>query len=351
MLDDNLLILKGHEVLSLLAGRERQIVDTVEAAYVAHGEGDSSLPHSTFLRFPDDQKKRIIALPAYLGQDFQFAGIKWIASFPGNKDLSLDRASAVIILNSSRTGRPQAIIEGSVISAKRTAASAVLAAKHLHRDRVSSVGIIGCGLINFETVRFLLALFPELKSLILLDKHEAHAHQFQAKCRELSKELQVDVAREINTVLANASLISIATTAITPHISDLSACFPGAIILHISLRDLSAEAILSSDNVVDDVDHVCRAQTSVHLAEQLVGNRAFIRCSLADVLIGSAAPKRNQNDITVFSPFGLGVLDLGVSKLVCDLAIRERKGTTIGSFLPEPWVNRPEGKSSAAGRS
>jgi ornithine cyclodeaminase len=342
MLEDNLLILKGHEVLSLLTGRERQIVDTVGAVYVDHHEGAGSLPQSTFLRFPDDKKKRMIALPAYLGQDFQFAGIKWIASFPGNKALGLDRASAVIILNSARTGRPRAIIEGSVISAKRTAASAALAAQRLHLGNVSSVGIIGCGLINFETVRFLLALFPGIKSLALFDKHEAQALQFGDKCRELLREIKIEVATEINAVLATSSLISIATTAITPHISDLSSCAEGTVILHISLRDLSAEAILSADNVVDDVDHVCRAQTSVHLAEQLIGHRTFIRCCLADVLTGRAAAKSDQNDVTVFSPFGLGVLDLGVSKLVYDLAIRERKGLMIGSFLPEPWLSRRE---------
>jgi ornithine cyclodeaminase len=330
--------LKGSEVDSLLAGQELRLIDTVRAAYEAHGRGATSLPHSTFLRFPNNPRDRIIALPAYLGAEWEIAGIKWIASFPGNLELGMDRASALVVLNSSQTGRPEAIIEGSLISAKRTAASAALAAQWLHGGEMTkSVGLIGCGFINFEIVRFLLAIFPEIEHLVIYDLDVVRAERFMRKCLEAYGELEVEIAKELKTVMARSSLLSFATTASSPHVENLSGVSPGSTILHISLRDLAPHIIISCDNVVDDIDHVCRAQTSVHLAEQLIGNREFLRCAIADVLMGKAASRRNAASIVVFSPFGLGALDLAVADFVRQLGLEQGKGTMIGSFLPEPW--------------
>jgi ornithine cyclodeaminase len=322
MRDDDLLILKGEEVHSLLAGRELELVQIVQSAYVAHRNGQSSLPHSTFLRFPHEPSNRIIALPGYLGDESRVAGIKWVSSFPANLGLGMDRASAIIILNSPVTGRPEA--------------------HHLHQDKdLASFGIIGCGLINFEIARFILALFPSVKRVTVFDKDARRAQQFGEKLRDLLR-IEASVSEQMNAVLEKSPLISLATTATEPHIDDLSSCRPGSTILHISLRDLSAEAILSCDNVVDDVEHVCRAETSIHLAEQRVGNREFIRCSVGDVVTGSCAARREEGGVTVFSPFGLGVLDLAVAKRVRDLGLEGGFGTIIKSFIPDSWTERVE---------
>ena len=339
MVDGNIAILRGSDVRAVLAGRELEVIEAVRMAYETHGEGDSALPHSTFLRFPCQPQDRIIALPAYLGGEFRIAGIKWVSSFPENMHLGLDRASAVLILNSLQTGRPEALLEGSVISAKRTAASAALAAECLHSGKkVGRVGMIGCGLINFEIARFLLAVLPEVETLVLCDKDESRAKQFQNKCHTTFDKVGVEIASDVNTVLHRSPLISIATTALAPYLSDLRECPPGSVILHISLRDLTPDVILSCDNVVDDVDHVCRAQTSVHLAEQLVGHRNFIRCTLADILRGRATARNGSETVSVFSPFGLGVLDLAVGKLVKDLALEQGLEKSIASFLPGAWA-------------
>lgn len=335
-----MLILTADDIQTLLHNRERDIIDLVKRAYLTHRRGSSSLPQSIFLRFPNNQQDRIIALPAYVGDGIDLAGIKWIASFPGNVAQGLDRASATIILNEAQTGYPLALLEGSVISARRTAASAALAAATLHHGPVGQVALVGCGVINFEILRFLLAIFPGLTSCVIYDLSTAHAEHFRQRANASFAQLDVTVAPDLPTALGRASLISFATTAGTPYLNDPTVFAPRSTVLHISLRDLAPQVILAADNVVDDIEHVCRAQTSVHLTSEQQSNRDFIRCTLADILEGAAPARRNDDRPVIFSPFGLGVLDLALARDVYDRAPVTGCGTWINNFLPQAWQRR-----------
>lgn len=352
--EDRLRIVRGSEVLELLNGRESAVLDAVARAYVAHDEGASSLPHSTFLRFPAAERDRIIALPAYLGgEGFGLAGVKWIASIPGNIERGMERASAAILVNDRATGRPRALVEGSVISARRTAASAALAARELFAGAggqnpgqvPAAVALIGCGPIQFEICRFLLAVWPQLNNFKAFDLRAERAAAFGEQLRTLQPALQFQVLPSTAAALASAPLVSFATTAVDPHVDSLDACADGSVILHISLRDLKPQVILDADNVVDDADHVCRAGTSIHLAAEQVGHRDFVRAPIGAVLRNSAAPRDPGHRLTIYSPFGLGVLDLAVAQLVLQSAREQGVGTVIEDFLPLPWNERGDGGS------
>lgn len=339
-MENQLLLLKGHEIESLLQNQEEAIIEAVKSAYQTHARNNTIMPPNSYLRFPNKEKERIIAKAAYLGGDFQEAGLKWIASFPCNLEKGIERASATLILNSAETGHPTAILESSIISAKRTAASAALAAKTMSKgEPVKTVGLIGCGLINFETLRFLIHVFPEIEEVQLLDLSAERAAEFKEKALAI-KSLNIWQVDDLATLLANCQVIASGTTAVKPFINSLEGHRPNMIFLHTSLRDLTEDVILGADNVVDDIEQVCSNQTSLHLAEQQSGNRNFIRTTIGDILNGDAEPADASQSLAVFSPFGLGILDLALAHLVKKLAKSQEVGTRIDGFLPKPWQER-----------
>lgn len=99
------------------------------------------------------------------------------------------------------------------------------------------------------------------------------------------------------------------------------------------MRDLAPEILLASANYVDDVEHCLKAETSPHLAEQLTGSREFIDGTLDDVLTGRT--KVPVDRPVVFSPFGLGVLDLAVGRFVHDEVTRRGELRVVDGFFHE----------------
>ena len=337
-------VISGAQVQEALQGREKQIVELVEATYRLHGEGASVNPPSSFLRFPDRPAARIIALPASIGGQVRVHGLKWISSFPENVAAGIPRASAVLILNDHDTGYPFACLESSIISATRTAASAALAADWLSRGRrrPTRVGFLGVGLIARYIHTFLAGTGWSFDEIGLYDLSADSTAGFRAYLTDYLKEGQLeqsDAASRITVhdsaeqLIRSSDLVVFATVAAAPHVSDLSWFQHNPLVLHVSLRDLAPEIVLASTNIVDDIEHCLKANTSPHLAEQLTGNREFLHGTLDDVMAGRVTVPADRP--VVFSPFGLGVLDLAVGKYVYDEVERCGELHVIDDFFHE----------------
>lgn len=328
-------IINGKTVGDLIHAHRAECIDVVRDAYLAHADGHSVNPDSYFLRFPDKPDCRIIALPAFLGNGFGVAGLKWIASYPGNVRKGFPRASAVLVLNDYETGYPFAFLESSIISAARTAASAVLAAEWLggRTRRAQSLGIVGTGFIARYVYEFLIGTGWEIRQVRLYDSSPNESEKFKATvCRpELHRSITVE--SDVSELLRASDLIVFTTVASAPHISDSTLFDHNPVVLHISLRDLAPEILLQSQNVVDDVNHVMKANTSPHLTEQLTGSRSFVTGTLADIVLGTKSVDRSRP--VIFSPFGMGILDVAVGKWVYDRAVAGGQDLRLDDFFYE----------------
>ncbi|MBB6421379.1 2,3-diaminopropionate biosynthesis protein SbnB [Streptomyces sp. AK010] len=326
-------VVSGAQVHSVVDGRESRLREIVEYAYRLHGGGETVNPDSYFLRFPDRPSSRIIALPASVRGDVDVHGMKWISSFPENVASDIPRASAVLILNDTATGYPFACMESSIISAGRTAASAALAAVRLSASRgvrPRRVGFCGTGLIARYVYQHLLASGLRFEEIGLHDLAGEHAAAFRQRLRR-TDDTPVVLHDRAEDLVRSSDLVVFATVAGAPHLHDPALFAHHPLVLHVSLRDLSPEIILESCNVVDDVDHCLKADTSPHLAEQRTGNRDFVAGTLYDALTGRLSAPADRT--VVFSPFGLGVLDLAVARYVYDeLAAAGRLHTVPGFF-------------------
>src|SRR5882762_3468234 len=136
-------------------------IDEIENAVKVLYRGDFSQPLKPYLRFKDP-KNRIISMPAYIGGQFNVAGLKWISSFPDNLARGIPRAHSVVVLNNAETGEPVGIINTARLSSIRTASVTGLVIRSflmVRRRQPIKVGIIGFGPIGQYHLNMCLSQF------------------------------------------------------------------------------------------------------------------------------------------------------------------------------------------------
>lgn len=324
-------LIAAEAVGEILKRHADEVEQLVARTYAAHHRGETVNPDSYFLRFPNSDRNRIIALPAAIATpDLQVSGIKWIGSYPANLDKGLERASAVIVLNDAETGYPFALMEGAQISAMRTAASAVLGADQCSRlgRKAKSISFIGGGLISRTILNQFCARGWKIDSVCTHDLNSASAaalaEHAQTDCGLVAHVGDLKDALE-------AEIVVFATSAVAPYVPEIFTFVPGQTVLNVSLRDLAPQQVLAAQNIFDDVDHCLKANTSPHLAEILSGGRDFVSGTLSQLIDGSVA--LTEDKPVIYSPFGMGILDVALAHFVHGKAVENGDCLEVPHFF------------------
>ena len=135
---------------------ERLLVTLNKGDYVMGGKNHNS--HGCMIMFPDDpqfpgmpknaDERRFMAMPAYLGGEYQMAGMKWYGSNVENKKQGLPRSILMMMLNDKDTGAPLALMSANLVSSYRTGGIPGVGAKYLARKDAKTVAIVGPGVMG-----------------------------------------------------------------------------------------------------------------------------------------------------------------------------------------------------------
>ncbi|WP_406721587.1 hypothetical protein RPE78_06730 [Thioclava litoralis] len=323
---DGLNYVRAEDIASILASSRGQIIDVVAETYDAFYHQEAINPDTYSLRFPQKANSRINALPSYIGRDIDLAGLKWVASFPDNVARNRQRASALIVVNSFETGYPLAVLDGTAISSARTVASAALAARRLVPSReTDELTFYGAGVINRDLLAYLQADGWRFDHVTICDPVSASAEAFSQHCTLRGMSAQIGEAPR----RCDSGLMAFATSALEPWYDH--PFHADQTVLHMSLRDVVPERLKAPVfNVVDDVNHALKANTSLHLLQQMQGHVENV-ANFAAIAPGARRPEGP----VVVSAFGMGILDLAVAHFVLNAA--QDRGTLcrIDGLLPE----------------
>jgi ornithine cyclodeaminase/alanine dehydrogenase len=140
-----------------LAPSAGALADALTDAFAARSAGRVTMPPKTAMRCAGSEAFFHTMPAAIPGRT---VGVKWVGGSPDNAAGGLPHVGAILVLADPRTGLPTAIIEAAHLTALRTAAISLLAARFLVRADACSIGFIGCGLQARAHLRALLEEFP-----------------------------------------------------------------------------------------------------------------------------------------------------------------------------------------------
>jgi ornithine cyclodeaminase len=304
----------------------------VREAFIELSAGRATVPLRTHV--PVTGGAALLAMPAYLPA-IGGLGAKLVTVFPGNPARQLPTIFATVVLLDAETGEPEALIEGSYLTALRTGAAGGLAADLLARPDAGIVALFGAGVQGRTQLEAVCAV-RSITQVRVFDLQRDHAERFVAWARTQTWLRDATVVSVGDPALAvrGADVVVTATTSPTPVIPDAEVR-PGSHITAVGAytpqtREVPGSLVARAAVVVDSRPAALAeaGDLVIPITEGLFRPEA-IRAEIGEVAAGVAPGRRSTDEVTLFKSVGHAVQDLAVSRLALTRAAAAGAGIAV----------------------
>lgn len=292
----------------------------VERMFAAAAAGGAvNVPKQGF----DPGDGRLVQAMIAAADDPPLAAIKTVGVAPGNAARGLPHVSALVVLFDAATGVPLAVMDGTWITAVRTAAMTALAARRLAKPESAGIGFVACGAQARSHLAALRAIFPIARVVAYsrrLESAEAFAEEVRAQGLEA-----VAVAEPRDAVVGLDIVITSVPAApgLAPFL-DADWLAPGSFA---SLVDLGRSWCPEGLGRIDCMAIDDRGQ-GADGARRLAHPGPF-QADLYELAAGTYAGGWKPKARTMLIFQGAAVADLAVAALVYEAAMSRRLGTVL----------------------
>ncbi|MEM4250781.1 MAG: alanine dehydrogenase [Candidatus Bathyarchaeia archaeon] len=329
-----ILLLRDREIEPLLEMNE--VLEAVEQAFREKAMGRVQMPAKTYLYY-EKYNGDLRVMPAYM-ESMDASAVKVVNVHPNNRRFNLPTVMAVIMLIDPKTGAPQAIMDGTKITAVRTGAAAGVATKYLARADSSKLGIVGAGVQASAQLEFMLQV-ADISEVRVYDVDDESKNRFVTWASRDHPDVNFIPAAGIEEVATSSDIICTVTPSRKPviidewvdygtHINAIGADAPGK-------EELDPAILKRSKVVIDDWDQAWHSgEINVPVSKGLI-DRSDIHGELGEIIVGKKKGRASPREVTVFDSTGLAIQDTVVAKLVYKKATEKKIGTEIElSTLP-----------------
>jgi ornithine cyclodeaminase len=245
-------------------------------------------------------------------------GVKTVTIFPGNGALSLPGVHAVYTLFDAGTGVPLAVLEGSELTARRTAAASALAARFLAREDATQLLLVGAGRVAALLAGAMRSVRPGLSRVAVWNRSPAAAHKLAQALR--GEGFDASAAEDLQAAARQADIVSCATLS-TAALLQGEWLQPGT---HLDLIGSFTPAMREADGrcfargrvFVDTEEALAKSGDVLQAVAEGHFEAAAVQGTLATLCRGHAAGRRSAAEITLFKSVGTALEDLAAAELV-----------------------------------